>query len=97
LVQRLRSCQWGRFFVRGSRFAVLGWGRLDLAEGLGPGVGEGAVVLPVGDFGGGAEAGLELVEEGLARSQGADEGEFVEAVAKGGVCALELLGEFGDF
>ncbi len=68
-----------------------------MAEGLGPGVGEGAVVLPVGDFGGGAEAGLELVEEGLARSQGADEGEFVEAVAEGGVGALELLGEFADF
>ncbi len=41
---------------------------LDLAEGFGPGVLEGAVVLPVDDFGGGAEAGLELVEEGLARS-----------------------------
>ena len=42
------------------------------------------------DFFGGAEAGLQMVEKGFAGGKGADEGEFVEAVAEDGVGALEM-------
>lgn len=68
-----------------------------MAEGLGPGIGEGAVVLPVGDFGRCAEAGLQVPVEGLSLVACADESEFVQAVAEDGVGAFELLIELGDF
>lgn len=40
---------------------------------------------------------MQAVVEGFAFVEGADEGEFVEAVAEDGVGAMELMGEFGDF